>query len=198
MKVSKMFMRTAIVALAVALPMAALAAPGRPSVRDDRNIRELERKVFNLERNLDQMQRSLYLLTDRVELLERGNYLPPAPAQPLVNVCMMIDSGFSRTFLSEGQSKLDAEFNVRKACEAGAHANYCVGRATLKCDDNSNMLPNQGSVCMLNDSGFNRTYRGEGRTPVEAEAKARINCQNGSHPNYCAKVAVRCDSFARP
>ena len=98
--------------------------------------------------------------------------------------------------LMKKRSNLDAEFNVRKSCEAMVHPTYCTPGFGLKCDDTREFAANQQFVCMLTDSLRGANYRAEGMTPVQAEGNVRISCQKAVHPMYCEKP-VRCESFFR-
>lgn len=193
--------KTLIFALLITVPAASFAAPGEPrrDRNDDREIRDLNRRVFQLENTIHSMQRNLSILADRVDILERGTpSYPPIPPREIVNNCLLTDGFNQKTFLASGRSRMDAEYNVKRACEATIHASYCNGTsATLKCDDTASVPFNQSFVCMLNDGFNNKAFRGEGKTPIEAEARAKIACQATIHGSYCAKVQVRCESFIR-
>jgi len=47
-------------------------------------------------------------------------------------LCVMTDTGYSKTFKAEGKSLIEAEFNVRKACGSGTHPSYCKG--PIRCE----------------------------------------------------------------
>lgn len=165
----------------------------------------LERRVWELERDLTVMRDAQTALTYRIEHLERGTYpqpqpqpqppYPPAPAPiPTVANCMVVDGGFNKTFLGTGSNQMDAEYNARRACESSVSASFCSSTAILKCDDNLKSPYIQKFVCMINDSGFSKSFRGEGVTPVEAEARAKQACQTSVSPSFCGKVEPRCSA----
>jgi hypothetical protein len=150
-------------------------------------LRELERQVYDLTRNVNHLQR-------RVDALTTGPVPPPAE---IVSVCMLQDGLFGKTFLSAGRSGMDAEYGSRKACQdAGITASYCSPSSSrLKCDDNSRN-PYAAFSCLITDGLFGKVYRGEGRTPVEAEARSKIACQNaGTTASYCGNQAARCEQL---
>jgi hypothetical protein len=145
-------------------------------------------------RRIDRLERAVDSLSERVTYLEdllNANPLPP-PRENL-NVCMLVDAGYSKTFLGSGKTKLDAEFNAQQNCAKAVSPSFCVGGASqLKCDDSlsSNAI---GFVCVVVDAGYKKTFRGEGRTAFEAEANAKIACQSSVSPSYCGKVTARCE-----
>ncbi|HAR42406.1 MAG TPA: hypothetical protein DCS07_07200 [Bdellovibrionales bacterium] len=199
-----LFSKVSLITLLVALPLAVLADPrdgrpgdGRPNPGNDN--RDLDRRMIQVEQKMDRMQREMFRLNERVEFLERGGYQPgpaPLPPQPIVNHCMLTDGLTHANYLATGRTRMDAEFNVRKSCEAMVHPTYCTPGFGLKCDDTREFAPNQQFVCMLTDSLRGANYRAEGMTPVQAEGNVRISCQKAVHPMYCEKP-VRCESFFR-
>ena len=174
-----------------------MAAPRDRRPGDD--TRDLERRLGQLEMKIDHMQRNMFRLNERVEFLERGGYQPvptPIPPQPILNNCMLIDALTNRTYVASGNTQMDAEFNVKRACEAVIHASYCSPGKALKCDDNREIPVGQQFACVLRDTLRGASFRAEGRTPVEAEANVRIVCQAGIHGSYC-QAPVRCEGFFR-
>jgi hypothetical protein len=163
--------------------------PDAPPAREDDRIRRLERDVLFLQRESDDLKARLNRVEDFLD--DRGGHRPPP--RDLKNICMLIDSGYSKTFLAEANSKLDAEYNVRQKCAANVHASYCQA-GKLKCDTNQDSR-GRGFVCMITDSGYSKNFRGEGVSLVAAEATARISCQNSVHASYCVNVAARCEEI---
>ena len=147
---------------------------------------ELDRRVDRLERETSEMRDSIRRLEQRLDSLTQA----PPPAA-IVSACMLVDTGFTRTFLGVSMNRLDAEYSARKACQTSVNATFCGATAQLKCDDNS-AAPYATRVCMVTDSGFNRLFRGEGRTFVEAEAKAKQACQDSVNPSFCSNVTAQC------
>jgi hypothetical protein len=152
--------------------------------------RELEFRVNLLEQQVSELNRSLGILQKRVD--ELSSFPPSAPVE-MVAACMVIDSGYSKTFLGVGKSKLDAEYSARSACQSTVSASFCSNHAQLKCDDNFKPPYARGFVCMVTDSGYSKTFRGVGRTAIEAEARAKQICQSSVSAVYCGHVSARCE-----
>ncbi len=152
----------------------------------------LEQRVRNLERQMNRLSQRVVELEYANGGGSGGNY--PMPA--FEANCMLIDSGYGKTFLGTGFTKIDAEFNARKACNTAVNATYCTGsNALLRCDDTSTRSSIR-SVCLVTDSGYGKVFRGEGLTQVAAEAKARQSCQQSVNATYCSgsNVKAQCDS----
>jgi len=144
-------------------------------------------RVIRLERKVDELNRRLL----RVEnFLDNGGGGGGRPPHNGVHMCMLVDSGYSKTFLAEGKSQLDAEYNVRQKCAQTVSSSYCAS-GKLKCDNNYNSR-GQGFMCVIRDTGYSRNFRGEGLTGVAAEASARISCQASVSASYC-QAAARCE-----
>ncbi|MFL5815638.1 MAG: hypothetical protein ACJ763_18855 [Bdellovibrionia bacterium] len=169
-----------------ALFLVSASASANPQLRDY----PIEFRVSLLERQVSEMNRTMLALQKRVEELA-GN--PPAPPVEIIAACMITDSTYSRTFLGVAKNKIDAEYNARNACQVSlSSTNLCGKSASLKCDDNSKPNDAHGFICMVTDSAYSKNFRGTGRTPVEAEAKAKQACQNSAGPSNCGPVAARC------
>ncbi|WII73830.1 hypothetical protein QJS83_08060 [Bdellovibrio sp. 22V] len=54
--------------------------------------------------------------------------------EPLVRgaICVITDTGYSKTFKAEGITILEAEYKARKACGDQVHPSYCTG--AIRCD----------------------------------------------------------------
>jgi hypothetical protein len=150
----------------------------------------IEYRVSILERQVAEMNRNMAVLQKRIDELTAN--LPNTPVD-VVAACMIVDSTYSKTFLGVAKNKLDAEFLARNACQASlSSANLCGHSATLKCDDNSKPTDAHGYVCMVTDSAYAKNFRGNGRTAVEAEAKAKQACQNSVGASTCGNAPTRC------
>lgn len=158
-------------------------------VRPGYDGRNLERRVSDLEQEADQMSRRLI----RLERALEGNR-PPVYQEREDISCLLIDSGYMKTFFAEGRTKLEAETNVRQACAKSVHSSYCNGSA-LKCSSGVKEYGVRGYLCVVTDSGYGKIFKAEGKNEVEAEAKAKQACQNSVHASYCGNVKAHCESF---
>lgn len=153
--------------------------------------RSLER-IRILESRVNQLEGVLAHLHQRVSNLEysqRPEPFPPPVAQEVA--CMLTDTGFSKVFLGKGRVKLEAEAAAREACGKTVHPSYC--QAAVKCSDPRQERPINGAICVLTDTGYSRTFKGEGKSLVEAEFKTRKACGESVHPSYCTST-IRCES----
>lgn len=184
------------VSLSIAVLMVAFSSANvfaDPSSVDHDHDFSLEARVNQLEHQVFELSRSLNLLQKRVD--EIAYYPPVTPPADAVAACMIVDSGYSKTFLGVAKTKLDAEYNARITCQNNISAGFCTGSsAHLKCDDNFKPPYTSGYVCMITDSGYSKTFRGTGRTAVEAEAKAKQSCQSSVSAGFCGNVAARCEA----
>ncbi|MCB0384496.1 MAG: hypothetical protein KDD43_03815 [Bdellovibrionales bacterium] len=186
--------RNLIVLCALAL-VATFTVPSFAEVARPRPPRpDLEYRVDRLERESAEIRRTLQQILYRLDELENhGPVPPPVPGNELVHSCLVVDSGYNKTFLGQGKSQLDAEFEARQSCQKSVSASYCAGNAMLKCDTNKDAYQIEKYVCVLTDSGYNKTFRGEGETAVAAEANAKVSCQSSVSASYCGKVEPRCE-----
>ena len=148
----------------------------------------------SLEAKIERLEYKLEATNRRLERLERRDSVvrPPVYQQKVDVSCLLVDSGYKKTFLGTGRNALEAEGAVRLSCEKSVHASYCTG--AVKCSSGISEI-GQGALCILNDSGYNRIFKGEGKNEVEAEAKAKQSCQASVHASYCGEVTVRCESL---
>lgn len=162
----------------------------------------IEARLNNLESRLSQTEYQLNMALNKIEALERlvgslNPVRPPHPPPPVYNSkvsCLLVDTGYTKTFLASGRNTLEAEAEVRKVCGQSVHASYC--RGAVKCDNGQNSPPYaRGFLCMVTDSGYGKTFTGEGDTQLEAEAKAKMSCQESVHASYCGKVEARCEAL---
>ena len=156
------------------------------SVPLDLRVQQLERQVNNQNLAIDE----LFSRLDRMDQRGGRGYGGPGGGYRAVTFnCLVTDSGYNKSFLGSGTTQLDAEFNAKKACQSAVSPSYCT--VTPKCDNTRDGA--QGAVCVITDSGYNKSFRGEGSTPIAAEANAKASCQASVSPSYCA-VTARCES----
>ena len=153
--------------------------------RNVERIRQLESRVTQLEGFLNQLHQ-------RVSNLEYNQRPEPYPPVSSEVVCLITDSGYSKVFLGRGRMALEAEAAAREVCGRETHPSYC--QASMKCSDPRKDQPINGAVCVITDSGYQKTFKGEGKSLVEAEYKVRKSCGDSVHPSYCTG-SVRCDSY---
>ena len=149
---------------------------------------DLRVRVRDLERNLRQTEQRLNRLEEII--YSGGNGGGHGGGYKSSIDCMLTDTGYTKTFLSNGRNQIEAEANVRKACGESVHPSYCTG--SVKCSS-GNEYSGRGYLCMLIDSGHSKTFQAEGANQIEAEAKAKIACQSSVHPSYCGNVTPRCE-----
>ncbi|WP_374000213.1 hypothetical protein [Bdellovibrio bacteriovorus] len=155
----------------------------------DRNsqerIRILETRVYQLESNLSQ-------INQRLANLEYGQRPQPFPEPAREVACMVTDTGYNKVFLGKGRIKLEAEAAAREACGKAVNSVYC--NATAKCSDPQKDANIRGAICVLTDTGYNKTFKGEGRSLIEAEFAARSACGSSVNAVYCM-ASPRCETF---
>jgi hypothetical protein len=154
-----------------------------------------EHNPLNLEQRVRVLERQMTRLNQRVVELEYANGGGPSLPMPAYEAnCSVVDSYYGKTHLGTGTTKIDAEYNARKACSNVTSGSNCTGAsAILKCDDVASSRP---SVCIVTDSYYGKVHRGEGSTRVAAEAKARKACEQTTSGSNCsgASAKVQCDA----
>src|SRR5690606_29374757 len=116
----------------------------------------------------------------------------PGPAPYTEHICVITDSGYGKIFLGKGRIKLEAETAAKDACAKEVHQTYC--QSTIKCNNPATDRPVNGAICVLTDSGYSKTFKGEAKTLLEAEYNARKACGSAVHPTYCNST-IRCETF---
>lgn len=150
-------------------------------------------RIDYLENRVQQLEYMLPQLNQRLAALEARNRPQPHPGSPSREMtCMIEDTLIYKVFLAKGRTLMEAEANVRQACGARMHSSYC--QAKLKCSGDRDYEVRQGVLCMLNDTLISRTYKGEGKSFIEAEYNARLACTEKTHGSFC-RSAVRCEAF---
>ena len=164
--------------------------PGQGGDRMDRlemHVREMDQRVRSMQ---DQMQN----LDRRLDTVERylENLRPHPHPRPTIFACMLVDTLKTTTFLGTATSQLDAQYAAEQNCEKTVNAMFC--KQSPKCDSNDNRPEwTRGFTCLVTDSLRHQTYRGQGQTAVEAEAKAKISCQANVNPMFCGKQPAQCE-----
>ncbi|KHD87028.1 MAG: hypothetical protein OM95_16570 [Bdellovibrio sp. ArHS] len=177
--------KSLVLVLGCSLLMSASAFAQNRGDREAERIRVLESKV-------NQLESLVYGLHQRVTSLEYQRPTPPPPPVPVEMACMITDSGYGKVFLGKGRTKLEAEAQAKEQCGNSVHASYC--NTNLKCSDPNQDRATQGAICVVTDSGYGKTFKGEARTLLEAEFNARKACNESVHASYC-NAKARCDTF---
>lgn len=152
---------------------------------------QLAERVRKLEQQMYQVQQNVYHLENRVRHLESGGYLPPLPPPSVGYSAILIDTGYAKTFLGVGNTRLQAEANARQECGKVVNAAYCNGAVRI-----GQAKPgNRGYFCMVTDSGYGKSFSGEGPDEIQAEARAKIACQASVNAAYCGNVTPRCEAI---
>ncbi|CAE80350.1 hypothetical protein predicted by Glimmer/Critica [Bdellovibrio bacteriovorus HD100] len=153
--------------------------------------RSLER-IRILETRVNQLEGIISQINQRVSNLEYNQRPEPYPPVAAEVACMVTDTGYSKVFLGKGRIKLEAEAAAREACGKAVHSSYCQG--AVKCSDPRQDRPIAGAICMLTDTGYAKTFKGEGKSLIEAEYNTRKQCGDQVHPSYCVG-SIRCETF---
>lgn len=150
-------------------------------------------RIRVLEQRVQQLENIISSIHQRVSNLEYNRRPDPYP-EPVAqeSICMLIDTGYSKVFLGRGRLKLEAEAEVREACGKAVHSSYCQG--AMKCNDPHSDRRINGAMCVLTDTGYSKTFRGEGKSLIEAEYAARKTCGEAVHASYCVG-AIRCEAL---
>lgn len=149
-------------------------------------------RIRALEQRVQQLEDIIYSLNQRLSNLEYNRRPDPYPTPGAQeSVCTLIDTGYNKVFLGKGRVKLEAEAAVRESCSKTVHPSYCQG--AIKCNDPQARWVN-GAMCVLTDTGYSKTFKGEAKTLIEAEYNTRKACGDSVHPSYCVG-AIRCESF---
>lgn len=157
---------------------------------------QLERRVSRMENEMNRMQRALEQFHHRISRLEQksdDDRRDPRPPRDVQHVCMLVDSGRTKTFLGKANTQIDAKFEVKSECEKSVHTSYCQ-LENVKCDSTLDNPRSSKYTCVLVDTGRGKAFRGEGITQVEAEGHAKQSCQSSVHSSYCGNTAVTCEA----
>ena len=186
---------TIVLGLSFALLLGATTAqaqivPGRPGAggQTEERVRSLEARVGQLEANLYQMNQRLVNL----EQTQRPPQYPQYPTQATEQACLIMDTLVSRSFMGKGRTRIEAEANARQSCAGSVSSTYC--NAAAKCTDEREQTVRQGVICVLKDSLVSRTYKGDGKSFIEAEYNARKSCNDSVSSTYC-KAEIRCEAY---
>lgn len=175
---------TSIILLFCGLAQAQVAPP-----------RDVASRLLVLERKVQQLQALIASHDNRLLNLEYSQGITPPPSglplPTLTYSAILVDTGYSKTFLGSGSTKLEAEAVVRQECGKVVHSSYCNGTVRFGSADGVS----RGSFCVITDSGYQKTFSARGSDAVEAEAKAKQACQLVVHPSYCGNVTPRCESM---
>ena len=151
------------------------------------------REVLN---RLDRIEYQLRDLSRRVDYLERNDNYPPVPPpnpRPTGVTCLLVDSGYSKTFLGKGRARLEAETVAKQECGRSVNSIYC--NTSVKCSDGSYDPRVTGYFCQVIDSGYSKIFSAQGADVIEAEGKAKQACQASVNAIYCGNVTAKCEAI---
>jgi hypothetical protein len=113
------------------------------------------------------------------------------PGEP-VFVCLIKNTLSSRFYLDYGPSELAARNQTLTTCQRteGNLAFHCARNET-RCD--SFTSPKQSFTCAISNTLTDLVFTETGRSPLEAEAKARRACSDAEHPFHCEQEEVQCN-----
>jgi hypothetical protein len=137
-----------------------------------------------------QMASNYDLLNEVNRRMSIGQQPQPPVTNPNEHSCILVDSGFRKTFLGKGKSSLAAEANARQNCGSEVNSSYCNG--SVRCMRAE--IGSAGAFCIVKDSGFGKTFSAEGSDEIEAEALAKIACQKSVNASYCGTVTAKCET----
>ncbi|MNJ93304.1 hypothetical protein D3C87_109830 [compost metagenome] len=143
----------------------------------------------DLESRVNYLERTVYDLNQRLQRLEGGGGRPA----PYTEVsCMATADTYYGVFFGKARTRIEAETIALQACSASHNPIFC--KKTV-CDDQNPSYIN-GAVCTVTSSTYNTIHKGEGKSLLEAEYKARKDCQSKHHANFCNNgPQARCETF---
>lgn len=148
----------------------------------------------SLEQRVRFLENKLRSVETRLDALENGSDpLPGLPPEKVDVACLVVDSGYAKTFLGMGRNSIEAEDQARQFCSESVNSSYCTRPA--RCSSGEKEVGIRGYICSMKDSGYNRPFRGDGKTSIEAEAKAKQACQQAVNSQYCGNVTARCEPY---
>lgn len=184
-----LFVTVMLIMTATSQAQAQVRPEPRPMDPVEQKVRELDRRMNHLEENYRRLEY-------RLSILEQGSYpnpYPPVPEPRIDYSCLLVDTGYTKTFLGRGPTQLQAETNARLECGKSVHSSYCA--STVRCSNGIREPGYRGYFCTLQDTGYSKTFSGEGIDLIEAEAKAKISCQQSVHSSYCGNARVKCEGI---
>lgn len=131
----------------------------------DQRVDILERKMQRLEARLQQVERQLSSGS--------GSYPYPYPEDA---VCTLVGKYSKVWYLGKGANNLDAEYNVRKACQESDSWGATGCTEPVSCEQAE--VYGRAKTCLLTGTYSKVIYRGTGMTKIEAVYAARKECQS--------------------
>ncbi len=166
------------------------------SARDVRSTPSLHDPVTDqLLYRIYALEQGMRDLDARVSYLEGSPSTPPSRNPSSGVSCLLVDSGYNKTFLGKATTKLQAESIARQECGKVVSSSYCDG--AVRCSNPVRDPRISGYFCTMTDSGYSKTFNGEGTDAIEAEAHAKQACQASVNASYCGNVSVRCEGVQR-
>jgi len=99
-----------------------------------------------------------------------------------VTACMFRNNASGKTFFSRGNSELQAKFLSNQLCQASGNQYNCV---LSRCETAEESWKNY--TCTVTNAATNRTFRGDSKLKIEAEAFAKQNCEMSGNAYSCTK-----------
>ncbi|MGZ3770950.1 MAG: hypothetical protein ACXVCP_15080 [Bdellovibrio sp.] len=149
-------------------------------------------RIRILESRVQQLEDIIYNMNLRLSNLENAGRPSPYPQpNPTGSVCMLTDTGYNKVFLGKGPVQLAAEAEARQNCGKAVNSSYC--QSEVKCNDPQQDRYTHYAFCVLIDTGYNKTFKGEANTLIEAEYNTRKACSESVNSSYCVG-AIRCEA----
>lgn len=118
---------------------------------------------------------------------------PPEQEKPLPRsyICSIDNRKARMVYLAENSSKLTAEARVKNICLEGPFSWECETTETL-CDDIGKV---GSSKCKIQNGVSSKVFLSDGRSRLEATAKAKNACYQDSFAWSCEEAQVVCESL---
>lgn len=101
--------------------------------------------------------------------------------------CLQKNTYSNKTFFGKGLNEVEATLRAKESCQADGYPGYC---SPIRCE--SGVESFQNFTCVLTNNITSKSFRGDARTKIEAEAVAKKVCETAGYPGYCGDV--RCSN----
>ncbi len=102
--------------------------------------------------------------------------------------CMYKNSATGKTFFAKSNSEIQSKFLANQVCQTAGYVQNC---GLVRCETGEESWNN--FICTISNSATNKTFRGDAKFKLEAEALARQSCESAGYINNCTKD-LRCSN----
>ena len=131
-------------------------------------------------------------MTSEIDLvLKKGNGQNPNPKPPILKdqkwVCLIQNQMTFKHYFEFGINQFSAQTKTLQKCQKSREGFHC-GEHSMTCEENQQ--EENMNMCQIQNQMTGQVFSAEGRSKLEAEAKARLACESKEEAVHCSTMVT--------